>query len=267
MLFVLELLFHVSYFSLEFINLQQDVTFLEWYFIWVFRYSATHLIQNLFSVDSTLNEVSRQSAHLKSKQTALTASSSGLYHWLGLYLVAAITLLNEGLKGNSSHVSGKVEKKFKKDSNETHVNFSQKCLKPSQSLKIAVFLITAKHQHRSYPAASEATLQALQRKGPTARVTQQDDNPYCKSTDPTACCFIFLHRGHTDLLYFSPFFLPNGAVHENTPSPADSLHWALHKTAAIFWGGPAALQHWRSQHPAPCPTAVLHCQLPSQSKG
>lgn len=33
MLFVLELLLHVSYFSLEFINLQQGVTYLECYFI------------------------------------------------------------------------------------------------------------------------------------------------------------------------------------------------------------------------------------------
>lgn len=68
MLFVLELLLHVSYFSLEFINLQQGVTFLEGYFIWVFRYSATHSIQYLFSVDSTLNKVSRHSAHPKSRK-------------------------------------------------------------------------------------------------------------------------------------------------------------------------------------------------------
>lgn len=67
---------------------------------------------------------------------------------------------------------------------------------------------TAKHQDRSHAAATEATLQAPNLKGPTARAIQQDDNTHCKSTDPTACCFIFLHRGHTDLLYFSPFFLP-----------------------------------------------------------
>lgn len=68
MLFVLELLLHVSHFSLEFINLQQGGTFLECYFIWVFRYSTTHSIQNLFSMDSTLKKVSRQSAHLKSSK-------------------------------------------------------------------------------------------------------------------------------------------------------------------------------------------------------
>jgi len=72
-----------------------------------------------------------------------------------------------------------------------------------------------KHQDGSDAAATEAVLQDTTLKGPAAGVTQQDDNAYCKSTDPTACCFIFLHGGQTDLLYFSPFFFSNRALHES----------------------------------------------------
>lgn len=59
----------------------------------------------------------------------------------------------------------------------------------------------------------QTILQDIKLKGLAARVAQQADNTYCKSSDPTAC-FIFLHRGQTDLLYFSPFFFPNQALHE-----------------------------------------------------